>query len=60
MDQLTLALTTTEARFMVSPDRGEGAWVHPLEVPTQTPGWIDCTDMDDDEFVSFMRGETLQ
>lgn len=38
----------TEARFMVSPDRGEGAWVHPLEVPTQTPGWIDCTDMDDD------------
>lgn len=46
----------TGFRFMVSPDRFRSAWVHPAEIPTKTPGWIDCTDMDDDEFDRFMKG----
>lgn len=43
------------SRFMVSPTGREGDWIHPAEIAQRTPGWHDCTDMDDVEFDLFMR-----
>lgn len=40
-------------RFMVSQDRKTAKWVHPAEVSAH-PGWIDCTDMGDADFLTFM------
>jgi len=41
-------------RFMVKPDGMTGAWLHSLDLSgghcPQYADWIDCTDMDDDEF----------
>lgn len=43
-------------RFLVSPDRSEAVWVHQLEIPThRSRDWIDCTDMNDDQFMQFMK-----
>jgi hypothetical protein len=38
-------------RFVLRPLDGriEGRWIHPSEVK---PEWLDCTDMEDDVFVS--------
>ena len=41
-------------RFMVSPDRKQANWVHPVDVAINCPDWIDCTEMSDDEFDAFM------
>ena len=46
-------------RFMVSQDRKNANWFHPLEVAARAPGWIDCTDMDDAEFDLFMADGQL-
>jgi hypothetical protein len=46
-------------RFMVSQDRKNANWFHPLEVAARAPGWIDCTDMDDVEFDLFMTDGQL-
>ena len=44
---------------MVSPDRKNANWFHPLEVVARARGWIDCTDMDDVEFDLFMADGQL-
>jgi hypothetical protein len=36
-------------RFLLSPCGQTGKWVSPLELASR-PGWIDCTDMDDEQF----------
>lgn len=41
---------TQDQRFMMSPDGMQADWIHPLEIATRAPGWIDCTDLDDEEF----------
>jgi hypothetical protein len=41
-------------RFMVSPDGRSADWTHPAEIAGRTPGWTDCTEMDDAEFNAFM------
>jgi hypothetical protein len=40
-------------RFLVSKDRKLAKWVHMLEVVED--GSTDCTDMDDDEFLEFIK-----
>lgn len=44
-------------RFFVSPDRKGAVWRHELDPRegTEYVDWIDCTDMNDDEFGAFMR-----
>lgn len=44
-------------RYCASPDRTHFRWIHPAERVAFFADWIDCTDMDDDEFLSFVVGE---
>jgi len=42
-------------RFLVSPSRVKGEWHHPGAVEQMVAvGWIDCTDMSDEQFDIFM------
>jgi hypothetical protein len=52
---LIMSLPEQGFRFLVRPDRNDGAWVHPAEVSAeQYSGWTDCTDTTDEEFDEFM------
>lgn len=42
-------------RFMVSPDRVDARWCHPLEIERFYPDWIDCTDTPEKEFIEFLE-----
>lgn len=48
------SLEPRNQRFMMSPDGMHADWIHPAEVATRAPGWIDCTDMSDDDFQRFV------
>lgn len=41
-------------RLMVSKELEDARWTHPADIPSMT-GYVDCTDMDDAQFESFMR-----
>lgn len=52
-DEMTLA--QIGFRFLVSPSRVKGEWHHPGAVEQMVAvGWIDCTDMSDEQFDIFM------
>lgn len=46
-------------RYLVHRDTDRYGWIHPATVAERlAEGWTDCTDMSDDELLSFMKGET--
>lgn len=43
-------------RYLITEDRQRYGWVHPAEVPEGlTNGWVDVTDLSDDELVEFVK-----
>ena len=43
-------------RYMVHREKDRYGWVHPAEiVERKSEGWVDCTDMPDDELVEFFK-----
>lgn len=43
-------------RFCAAPNGTDYRWVHPAERATLFADWIDCTDMSDAQFESFVLG----
>lgn len=46
-------LTFKDLRFVVSDDGGYCHWIEPSDLVNH-PGWIDCTDMGDEELQHFI------
>lgn len=42
-------------RFMISPDKVRGRWVHPLEIEHFYQDWTDHTDTPEKEFIEFLQ-----
>jgi hypothetical protein len=52
---MKMTLSQIGFRFLVSPSRVKGEWHHPSAVAQLVAvGWIDCTDMTDAQFETFM------
>jgi hypothetical protein len=43
-------------RYLITEDCQRYGWIHPAEVPERlTSGWVDVTDLTDDELVEFVK-----
>lgn len=48
-------MTSTDKRFLISPDKKLARWVHPLEIERFYQGWHDHTDTPEKEFIEFLQ-----
>lgn len=56
MRGMALTLRDQGFGFYASPSRQQYRWMHPTDKAMFYGDWIDCTDMNDDEFAAFVEG----